>query len=86
VGLAFVPHSWYYHIMTKRATEKMVVPKKKRGRPFTGVDNRDPVTAIRLSAEFRALIDQWAAHQPDKPPRSEAIRRLIERGLIAPSP
>jgi hypothetical protein len=39
------------------------------------------VTAIRLSSEFRAVVDKWAAKQDDKPPRSEAIRRLVELGL-----
>ena len=51
---------------------------RKGGRPATG---RDPVTAIRLSEEFRAAVDKWAAKQDDKPPRSEAIRRLVELGL-----
>src|SRR5712671_94796 len=81
LALAIGLHCWYYHSMANRSTEKTVVPKKKRGRPFTGVDNRDPVTAIRLSPEFRARIDAWAARQDDKPERSEAIRRLVERGL-----
>ena len=58
---------------------RMVLPKpNKGGRPATG---RDPVTAIRLSEEFRAAVDKWAAKQDDKPPRSEAIRRLVELGL-----
>jgi len=65
------------------ADEKMIAPKKKRGRPFTGVDNRDPVTAIRLSPELRAQIDAWAARQDDNPPRSEAIRRMIGQALAA---
>ena len=55
-----------------------VVPKKKRGRPATG---RDPVTAIRLSAELRENVDAWATQQGDTPGRSEAIRRLVELGL-----
>ena len=58
---------------------RTVLPKpNKGGRPATG---RDPVTAIRLSEEFRAAVDMWAAKQDDKPPRSEAIRRLVELGL-----
>ena len=58
---------------------RAVLPKpNKGGRPATG---RDPVTAIRLSEEFRAAVDKWAAKQDDKPPRSEAIRRLVELGL-----
>jgi hypothetical protein len=55
-----------------------VLPKKTRGRPPTG---RDPVTAIRLSAELRQTVDAWAAKQADEPGRSEAIRRLVELGL-----
>jgi hypothetical protein len=56
------------------------VVRKKRGRPATGVD---PVTAIRLSPELRAQIDAWSARQEDKPPRSIAIRRMIEIVLAA---
>ncbi len=55
-----------------------VVPKKGRGRPATG---RDPVTAIRLAEGLREKLETWAAQQPDKPGRSEAIRRLVELGL-----
>jgi hypothetical protein len=60
------------------ARSNQVGPKKTRGRPATG---RDPVTAIRLSAELRATVDKWAAKQDDEPGRSEAIRRLVELGL-----
>jgi hypothetical protein len=63
------------HFMAK---SNKVVPKKGRGRPATG---RDPVTAIRLSADLRATVDKWAAKQEDTPGRSEAIRRLVELGL-----
>jgi hypothetical protein len=60
-----------------------VLPKpNKGGRPATG---RDPVTAIRLSEAFRAAVDKWAAQQDDTPPRSEAIRRLVELGLTVRS-
>ncbi len=56
------------------------VKPKKRGRPSTG---RDPVRGIRLSDEFLAKVDTWAASQEDEPGRSEAIRRLVEIGLKA---
>jgi len=59
------------------------VVQKKRGRPTTREGEYDPVTAIRLSPELRAAIDAWAARQDDKPPRSEAIRRMIELALAA---
>ena len=64
------------------AKSNKVVPKR-RGRPATG---RDPVTAIRLSAEMRAAVDAWAAKQEDAPGRSKAIRRLVEIGLKAAAP
>jgi hypothetical protein len=56
------------------------VVRKRPGRPATG---QNPVTAIRLSKEMRATVDQWANKQADKPGRSEAIRRLVELGLKA---
>ena len=62
-----------------KSSKKNVV-RKRPGRPATG---QDPVTAIRLSDEMRRSVDQWAAKQDDKPGRSEAIRRLVERGLLA---
>jgi hypothetical protein len=63
-------------------SRKRVLPKKKRGRPATG---RDPVSAIRLSLVLRASIDSWAKEQPDKPSRSEAMRRLVEFALATKS-
>jgi Arc/MetJ-type ribon-helix-helix transcriptional regulator len=56
------------------------VTPKKRGRPATG---KDPATSIRLSPELRAEIDAWSDQQPDRPGRSEAIRRLVEEALKA---
>jgi hypothetical protein len=57
-----------------------VLLKRKAGRPATG---NDPVRAIRLSDEFLAEVDDWAAKQEDEPGRSEAIRRLVDIGLKA---
>jgi hypothetical protein len=37
---------------------------------------------LRMPPELEAKIDAWIERQPDpKPTRSEAIRRLIEKGL-----
>jgi hypothetical protein len=60
------------------ALSNKVILKRKAGRPATG---NDPVRAIRLSDEFLAEVDDWAAKQDDDPGRSEAIRRLVELGL-----
>ena len=63
----------------KKATPKPVGGKRPgAGRPATG---RYPTRTIRLSNEFVANVDAWAAAQEDEPGRSEAIRRLVELGL-----
>jgi hypothetical protein len=64
------------------ARKSIPVVQKKRGRPATG---QDPVSAIRLSLPLRTAVENWANQQPDKPSRSEAIRRLIEFALTAKS-
>jgi hypothetical protein len=65
----------------KKATPKTVGGKRAgAGRPATG---RDPTRTMRLSDEFMASVDAWAAQQDDAPTRSEAIRRLVEIGLKA---
>ena len=65
----------------KKAIPKTVGGKRAgAGRPATG---KDPVRTMRLSDEFVATVDAWAARQDDSPNRSEAIRRLVELGLKA---
>jgi hypothetical protein len=65
----------------KNATRKSVGGKRPgAGRPATGTD---PTRTFRLSDDFMARLDEWAARQPDKPSRSEAIRRLIEQAMKA---
>ena len=65
----------------KKATPKKVGGKRPgAGRPATG---RDPTRTMRLSDEFIAQVDGWAAEQADDPGRSEAMRRLVELGLTA---
>jgi hypothetical protein len=63
-------------------SSKKVIPKK-RGRPATG---KAPMVSFRMSADRIDAIEKWAARLPDKPLRSEAIRRLVERGLAASRP
>jgi hypothetical protein len=57
------------------------IKRKKPGPPRT----TGPGTQIgmRWQEPLLGMIDQWAAHQDDKPSRSEAVRRLVERGLAA---
>lgn len=37
---------------------------------------------MRVSPQWLAMIDEWRRHQPDIPSRAEAIRRLVEKGLV----
>lgn len=56
---------------------KSITAKPKRpGRPATG---RDQMYGARLSKELVGKIDAWAKKHDTS--RSEAIRRLVERGL-----
>ena len=68
----------YYPFMA--ASTKKVLPKKK-GRPATG---KDPVLTFRSPTELTERIERHA-DSIDKP-RSEAIRRLVERALNVTAP
>lgn len=56
------------------------VKPKKRGRPATG---RDPLVAIRMPPDLTAAIDTFAAEHEPPASRSEAVRALVSRQLIA---
>jgi hypothetical protein len=64
--------------LTKTVKSSSKIVKRKPGRPATGMD---PLIGFRLPAETIAAIDAWAASQPDRPTRSEALRRFIEAGM-----
>lgn len=38
---------------------------------------------MRIDPETIARIDDWRRQQPDLPARAEAIRRLVDLGLVA---
>ncbi len=50
------------------------------GRPPIG---KTPMAGLRLSAAKRRQIEDWAAQRDDRPSFSEAVRRLIDRGLLS---
>jgi len=54
------------------------VKHKKRGPPATG---KTPITGVRLAPDLRRQIEAWAERQHDRPSLSEAIRRILERGV-----
>jgi hypothetical protein len=66
--------------MKKATPKRHGGPRPGSGRPATG---KAPTRTMRLTDEFIAKVDGWAAKQSDKPSRSEAIRRLVEIGLKA---
>ena len=53
--------------------------KRKPGRPANG---SVPLVALRLPLETRQAVLAWAKDQPDQPDLSEAMRRLINLGLV----
>ena len=55
--------------------------KRGRGRPPS--INANERIALRCSKELQKRLDKWRGSQPDKPARSEAGRRLIEKALAA---
>ena len=59
-----------------------VVAQHKTGHPPTG---KDPVSAVHFPRQLTAAIDKWAEHNAISS-RSEAIRRLVELGLVASQP
>jgi hypothetical protein len=59
--------------------EKSVKQKKRgRGRPATGVD---PILAMRMPPAITKRVEALAKDEPDKPNRSEMLRRLVEWAL-----
>lgn len=70
LGLFFM-----YNLIMDTSIE--VIPKKKkRGRPATG---KDPLLAGRVPVSLITALEEWAVRHGVS--RSEAIRRLIQRGL-----
>src|SRR5215831_16656028 len=59
---------------------KVMAQRKKMGRPPTGLKMGEPVT-VRLPPKILAKVKGWAKGR--SVPRSEAIRQLIELGLVA---
>jgi hypothetical protein len=46
----------------------------------------DRLLQMRVSAEFLEMVDDWRRAQPEIPPRAEAIRALVTKGLgLVPS-
>jgi hypothetical protein len=78
--LVFQAWKEYYSFMKRAIPGKHGGKRPGSGRPATG---KDPVRTMRLSDEFIAKVDVWAAQQDGEPGRSEAIRRLVEIGLKA---
>jgi metal-responsive CopG/Arc/MetJ family transcriptional regulator len=65
--------------------KKIVKPNaRKVGRPVE--IGAESFIGLRVPEDLVKRVDAWAARQDDKPPRSEAIRRMIEQALAAAQP
>jgi hypothetical protein len=74
------PPACFYGMTIFMKKSISVRPKKQgRGRPPSG--GRDPMVAIRMPAALIANADAWGKEHAVG--RSEAIRRLVEIGLMA---
>jgi hypothetical protein len=62
---------------------RVTTKKRKRGRPVT--TGKGTQIGMRWHEPLLGMIDAWAAAQDDDPSRTEAIRRLVERGLASES-
>ena len=60
------------------ARRSVMPQEKKRGAPGEGT-----LINLRLQPGPLARVDQWAASQKDAPSRPEAVRRLVELGLVS---
>jgi Ribbon-helix-helix protein, copG family len=65
-----------YGIPNFMARSIKVHPKKRRGRPATG---KDPLVSARLPPALVKSVEVFA--KTESITRSDAIRRLLERGL-----
>ncbi len=54
---------------------------KKVGRPTS--EPQTHLLQMRISAAFLEKLDRWRGRQFDVPSKTEAVRRLVERGLAA---
>ena len=64
--------------MAKQPSDKPDKIKRRPGPPQAGGGT---LIGVRILADELELLDQWREAQPDKPGRSEAIRRLVEEGV-----
>ena len=64
-------------VSTQYATKQIIRSKRKPGRPARG---KDPIIALRVPAQTIRAIDKWGGEHAS---RSEAIRTLIEIGLVS---
>jgi hypothetical protein len=55
------------------------IPKKRGRKPSGG---RKDAILVRMPPEQLEAVEAWAGNQPDAPSRPEAIRRLVEKGLV----
>jgi Family of unknown function (DUF5677) len=65
----------------RKSSRGTINKAKKIGRPATGKGTQ---VGTRWHEPLLSMIDAWATNQDDKPPRAEAIRRLVEQALAVP--
>ncbi len=76
----FLPaHFWVIGVLAM--AQETAITKKQRGPAPTG---KGTLVGVRLQPADLEALDTWIAGQPEpRPSRPQAVRRLIERGLVA---
>ena len=76
----FLPaHFWVIRVLAM--AQETVITKKRRGPAPTG---KGTLVGVRLQPPDLEALDTWIAGQPEpRPSRPQAVRRLMERGLVA---
>lgn len=76
---ATFPSARYLAITVHMASQnETVTPRKRRGPAPTG---KGTPVVVRMQPAQLAEVDGFAATEPDKPTRPEAVRRLVAKGL-----
>jgi hypothetical protein len=83
----FVPLAWRAELLQhdNYMAKPIIAIRKKRGRGRPPTGKALPSITLRIGRDKLAEVDRWAKQQPDNPDRSEALRRLVDRGLACGS-
>jgi hypothetical protein len=63
-----------------------MITKKRKKRRWTQSGGAGTPVMVRFQPELLAALDAWCAEQLTRPSRPEAVRRIVEMGLMGGAP